>query len=169
MSDLDLILNYEVEDDTTKAFDCPKCHGTGKLYVTKGQGSIRWICFRAKCNFRGRHNIRRSCNDIRRYIECDRSEEKESQGFEIPERLVPVTANDEAINFLERYNSLPAYLSRIARIMYDPKLGRVVFLKQDHHGKVVGASGRLITSSIGKPKWYNYSSDHYPFVCGKHD
>ena len=70
-------------------------------------------------------------------------------------------------NYVKNNNCMNAMEKGLAKIMYDPKKDRVVFLIKEQN-EVISAIGRAITSE-NYPKWFVYGTKSNPFVCGKHN
>jgi DNA primase len=71
------------------------------------------------------------------------------------------------MQYLERNNCLHALHDRLAKIMYDPKQNRTVFVVQDD-SQVYDAIGRSFSNRV-LPKWYRYGNSSKLFTCGDHD
>lgn len=61
---------------------------------------------------------------------------------------------------------MDAYQNQRARIMYDPKQDRVVFLVMEN-GEVYDAIGRSLNKGV-VPKWYRYGKSSKLFKAGDH-
>ena len=55
-----------------------------------------------------------------------------------------------------------------AKLYYDPRQQRIVFIIRRKDNGIVGAVGRGLSSSV-YPKWFLYGDKSYPFVCGTSD
>ena len=80
--------------------------------------------------------------------------------FNIPKEFVTIYGNNKARDYISQYQLEDTE----ARLMYDVKQDRIVFLIEEN-GEVVGAVGRALAEDI-VPKWYKYNSCHLPFVAG---
>ena len=138
--------------------DCPRCLNRKTLGVWKKKGVITWWCFHSSCDYRGGTANQYSMNDIENIFT---PKKKEEEKFVVPKSFVSIYPNPRAMKYLKDYNINPYDCN--ARIMYDVKQYRVVFLI-DIDGIVRGALGRTLSDKI--PKWYKYNSCGYPFVVG---
>lgn len=138
--------------------DCPRCLNRKTLGVWKKEGVISWWCFHSSCDYRGSTSRQYSMNDIENIFT---PKKKEEEKFVVPKSFVSIYPNPRAMQYLKDYNINPYDCN--ARIMYDVKQDRVVFLI-DINGIVRGALGRTLSNKI--PKWYKYNSCGYPFVVG---
>ena len=98
-------------------------------------------------------------DDVKAFL----SLKKQKKDFIIPKHFtLPI---GRAENYLLRNNCYDAYAKGQAKIRYDVKQDRIVFLINDNN-KIVGAIGRAMSGET-YPKWYKYQSDERsPFVCG---
>ena len=138
--------------------DCPQCLNRKSLGVWKKEGVVSCYCFHSSCNYRASTSRQYSMEDIENIFT---PKKKEEEKFVMPKSFVSIYPNPRAMKYLKDYNINPYDCN--ARIMYDVKQDRVVFLI-DIDGIVRGALGRTLSNKI--PRWYKYNSCDYPFVVG---
>lgn len=165
MGQLEVVRSLSVEAGQGTRFDCPFCGGSNCFSVDKDRGKLKWFCFRASCPARGIADYARTPADIRSLLA--NPEEINTRKFVLPDHIMPLSSDEAAVELVRKYNAMPAYLSKDAGIMFDPKQRRVVFLIRDVNGAVVGAAGRVLKPGRGIPKWFRYDGTGLPFVCGK--
>ena len=147
----------------TVRFDCPFCEGKNTFSVTNNKGRLIFFCFRDSCHTSGVEKLFRTAEDMKEEIK-EQKEEIEIASFELPDRFKHIYNYQPGLAWLKGHNCMWALETGIADIKYDPKLDRIVFISR-YHGKVVGATGRIITP-WGAPKWYEYGESKVPFICG---
>ena len=130
------IQQHEPTDNTSVRLNCPLCAGRNTFTLTKQHGKLLWNCYKASCKTRGGKNITRTKTDIKNIVA---SSNYHSVQFYHPEHFVQVHNNSQAMAYLKRNNCINALDDKLAKIMYDPKQNRVVFLVE--HGK----SSKLFT------------------------
>ena len=150
--------NLNLDEGGSLRLDCPLCLNRNTLSIKKIDGKVLWNCFHVSCDYKGVDDKGYSMKDLENIF--DRKPMQE-QKFEIPKSFVSIYPNPRAMQYLEDYGISPYDCN--ARIMYDVKQDRVVFLI-DIDGIVRGAVGRSLTNKL--PKWYKYNSSDYPFVVG---
>ena len=147
-----------IEEGGRLKLDCPQCLNRKTLGVYKNQGVVSWYCFHSSCDYKGANSRQYSMQDIDDIFNPKKVEQKK---FTVPKSFVSIYPNPKVMKYLKDYNINPYDCN--ARIMYDVKQDRVVFLI-DIDGIVRGAVGRSLTNKL--PKWYKYNSSDYPFVVG---
>ena len=88
------------------------------------------------------------------------------EDFSVPPHFTPFSDNARALNYLEKNNCLDAFQNQRARILYDPKQDRVVFLVKEN-GQTYDAVGRSLNPKV-VPKWYRYGKSQKLFTAGDH-
>ena len=140
--------------------DCIFCLNRNTLSVRHENGRLVWNCFHANCSAKGMTDSELRAEDLEKFL--NPSVIEPSKEFVIPKHFVTVFGNDKAREYLESFGILDTE----ARLMYDVKQNRLVFLVEDN-GKVVGAVGRMLYPySNSAPKWYKYGTPPVPFIVG---
>ena len=147
-----------IDEGGSLRLDCPLCLNRKTLSIKKVDGKVLWNCFHVSCNYKGANHTGYTEKDLENIFDRKPVEE---QKFEMPKSFVSIYPNPRAMQYLEDYGISPYDCN--ARIMYDVKQDRIVFLI-DIDGIVRGAVGRSLTNKL--PKWYKYNSSDYPFVVG---
>ena len=153
--DLDYI---NIDEGGSLRMDCPSCLNRNTLSIRKVSGKIMWNCFHVSCNNSGSNSRGYSISDIENIFT---PKKKQEDKFIMPKSFVSIYPNPKAMQYLKDYNINPYDCN--ARIMYDVKQDRVVFII-DIDGIVRGAVGRTLSNKV--PRWYKYNSCEYPFVVG---
>lgn len=155
-----------IDQTTATSFraNCPYCGGNNSLSVNKIDGEYKYKCFKAHCTIAGNYHTGFTINEIKQKI----SKVVEHKSFALPEHFVKGIANDLVYGYLRDNACLPAVLAGKAKIAYDPKENRAVFLI--YNGiEIKGAVGRALNSHV-KPKSKIYQGSlTYPFICGHAD
>ena len=157
------IQQHEPTDNTSVRLNCPLCAGRNTFTLTKQHVKLLWNCYKASCKTKGGKNITRTKTDIKNIVA---SSNYHSVQFYHPEHFVQVHNNSQAMAYLKRNNCINALDDKLAKIMYDPKQNRVVFLVE-HDSQVCDAIGRSMTRGA-VPKWYRYGKSSKLFTCGEH-
>jgi len=125
--------------------------------VTNQDGVLLWNCFHASCDAKGGSGDKYSKEDIENFI----SQEKQlhNHKFIMPKTFVNFAVHPKARAYLNTYG----IENTSARVMYDVKQERVVFLIENN-GEVVSATGRAYGHF--QPKWFKYSKSDVPFTTG---
>ena len=165
-----VINGMSVQPDTDVRIDCPFCSHNKTFTLKNIDGKIMWNCFYALCNAKGMISRDMSPEELKKYlsasddavelspkIECD---------FKLPHHFTSVHSNARCLEYIKQNNCYTAMKKGLAKIMYDPKQDRAVFVIKEQN-KVVGAVGRAILSST-YPKWFVYGKKSNPFICGTH-
>ena len=140
--------------------DCMFCLNRNTLSVRNENGKLFWNCFHANCDAKGMANNGVTIDDLQTFMDSKNSSHDIPLKFTIPKEFVTVYGNNKAREYISKYELEDTE----ARLMYDVKQDRIVFLIEND-GEVVGAVGRgLADDTI--PKWYKYNTCHYPFVAG---
>jgi len=137
--------------------DCPFCMNRKTFEVTNQDGVLLWNCFHASCDAKGGSGDKYSKEDIENFI----SQEKQlhNHKFIMPKTFVNFAVHPKARAYLNTYG----IENTSARVMYDVKQERVVFLIENN-GEVVSATGRAYGHF--QPKWFKYSKSDVPFTTG---
>ena len=140
--------------------DCVFCLNRNTLSVRHENGRLVWNCFHANCTAKGMTDSELRAEDLDKFINPSKTEP--SKEFVIPKHFVTVFGNNKAREYLESFGISDTE----ARLMYDVKQNRLVFLVEDN-GMVVGAVGRMLHPySNTAPKWYKYGTPPVPFIVG---
>jgi len=140
--------------------DCIFCLNRNTLSVRHENGRLVWNCFHANCTAKGMTDSELRAEDLDKFINPSKTEP--SKEFVIPKHFVTVFGNNKAREYLESFGISDTE----ARLMYDVKQNRLVFLVEDN-GMVVGAVGRMLHPySNTAPKWYKYGTPPVPFIVG---
>jgi hypothetical protein len=140
--------------------DCVFCLNRNTLSVRHENGRLVWNCFHANCTAKGMTDSELRAEDLDKFINPSKIEP--SKEFVIPKHFVTVFGNNKAREYLESFGISDTE----ARLMYDVKQNRLVFLVEDN-GTVVGAVGRMLHPySNTAPKWYKYGTPPVPFIVG---
>ena len=156
------IQQNEPMENTSIRVNCPLCAGRNTFTLSKLQGKLLWNCYKANCKIRGTKETTRTKSDIVEKLQNYHSDFYHD--FVIPDYFTSVTNNERALRYLKSNNCIDAYENRQAKIMYDPKQDRVVFIVKDGV-HIVDAIGRSLNYKV-KPKWYRYGKSSNLFTCG---
>ena len=159
MGVVDKLNELDVEEGTSKRFDCIFCGKKNTLSVTKAKGKLLWNCFSASCNSKGNVGTDYSKEDLIKQIKKD-DEDTAFKHFIFPDYCVNVDRSDKAIKFMKHFGFYDVYMANPNYFMYDVKGDRLVFVVE-HDGVVSGAVGRSLR---GDMKWLRYDSNHAPFI-----
>ena len=143
--------------------NCPMCSGRNTFTITKMHGKLLWNCYKASCKIKGGKETKRSKSDIKTIILSSYYQ----PSFQLPDYFVSVHNNQKALTYLKYNNCLDALQDKRAKIMYDPKQDRVVFVVSDG-SQHFDAIGRSLNKKV-IPKWYRYGKSQKLFFCGSHD
>jgi len=156
-------MNYKhqleiVKEITTEGrMDCPFCMNRGTFNLTNKEGVLLWNCFHASCDAKGGSGGKVSTEDIENFISQENKET--NPNFIMPKSFITYAVHPKARAYLDTYG----ITNTNARVMYDVKQERVVFLVENQ-GEVVSATGRAYGDF--KPKWFKYSKSDVPFITG---
>ena len=151
---------------TTARYDCPVCAKKNTFSVTDDGLQRLWYCFHADCNVSGRTGVTLSKQSAKTVFDRPKQSSpitNKFSEFEMPDTFVSVGRNLDAELYLRKVGAYDAYLSGLADIRWDFRMGRVVFIIKSG-GKIIDAAGRLI-NGVGH-KWHRYGSSKHPFICG---
>ncbi len=156
---LKIIQSLQIPSDTDTRMDCPFCYHPNSFIINNTNGKLSWYCFHASCEAKGMFQQEKTMDDIKAFL----SLKKPKKDFTIPKHFtLPI---GRAENYLLRNNCYDAYAKGLAKIRYDVRQDRIVFLINNNN-KITGAIGRAMSRET-YPKWYKYSSDERsPFLCG---
>ena len=167
---LDKIKDLNVAHGGSYRGDCIFCLHRNTLSVKNEHGRLIWHCFHANCTAKGMTDSELRVEDLDKFMN-DRVFAQGSnhafstepfKEFVIPKGFVTIYGNNKAKEFIEKFGIEDTE----ARLMYDVKQNRLVFLVE-YEGKVVGAVGRSLGNlSESTPKWYKYSTSPCPFIVG---
>ena len=145
----------DLEEGKTLTMDCPVCKGKKKFTATRVDNVILYNCFRNSCTVKGKRQVGRTVENIKRKMNGHSIPEK-IVDFEMPEYFSrDLTACED---FIHRWD-----LSDL-KLYYDVKNDRVVF-PIHKKGRVVDAIGRSLFDNTA-PKWYKYGTPPVPFIVG---
>ena len=157
---LKAIQTLNIEKGRNYRGDCIFCLNRNTLSVRNENGKLIWNCFHASCEAKGIANNGVTIDDLQTFMDSKDIPHDIPPKFTIPKEFVTVYGNNKAREYISKYELEDTE----ARLMYDVKQDRIVFLIENN-GEVVGAVGRgLADDTI--PKWYKYNTCHYPFVAG---
>lgn len=160
-SKIDIIKQFNVPSNGHLRVDCPFCGHKNTFSISDLDGRIVWHCFSASCGERGSINLGRSVSSLRQKLLGKQA--LLSTNFALPNYLVPIRGRDACLKYLTSNNAIEAYLDDRAKVLYDPKQNRCVFvLTKD--GEPIDAAGRALTKGT-KPKWYRYGDSGEGFLC----
>lgn len=138
----------DLEEGKTLTMDCPVCKGKKKFTATRVDNVILYNCFRNSCTVKGKRQVGRTVESIKRKMNGHSIPEK-IVDFEMPEYFSrDLTACED---FIHRWG-----LSDL-KLYYDVKDDRVVF-PIHKNGRVVDAIGRSLFNNTA-PKWYKYGKN----------
>ena len=141
--------------------DCVFCLNRNTLSVSNENGRLFWKCFHANCDAKGSLNVGTTVDDLQNFLHSKKkSDHTLSCTFTVPKEFVTIYGNNKARAYVDKYE----LQNTEARLMYDVKRDRIVFLIEDD-GQVVGAIGRGLAEN-STPKWYKYNSVTVPFITG---
>ena len=162
MTDLEkFIYQHSPNEGLSNRTNCPTCGGRNTFTLTKKHGKLLWNCYKASCKIKGGKDTERTKSDIVGRLQ---NYHTYCHDFNIPQEFTSIHNNLQCLSYLKRNNCIDAYQDRRAKIMYDPKQNRVVFLVQSGV-HTVDAIGRSLSSRI-IPKWYRYGKSQKLFTCG---
>ena len=93
MGVVDKLNELDVEEGTSKRFDCIFCGKKNTLSVTKAKGKLLWNCFSASCNSKGNVGTDYSKEDLIKQIKND-NEDTAFKHFIFPDHCVNVDRSD---------------------------------------------------------------------------
>jgi len=158
---LKAIQTLNVEKGGSYRGDCLFCLNRNTLSVRNENGNLVWNCFHSSCEAKGMSNNGVTVDDLETFMESKALVAPSGPTeFNIPKEFVTIYGNNKARQYVDKYE----LQNTDARLMYDVKQNRIVFLIEDY-GKIVGAVGRGLADDI-IPKWYKYNTCHLPFVVG---
>lgn len=158
---LKAIQTLNVEKGGSYRGDCLFCLNRNTLSVRNENGNLVWNCFHSSCEAKGMSNNSVTVDDLETFMESKALVAPSGPTeFNIPKEFVTIYGNNKARDYISQYQLEDTE----ARLMYDVKQDRIVFLIEEN-GEVVGAVGRALAEDI-VPKWYKYNSCHLPFVAG---
>ena len=161
-----------VQPNTDVRIDCPFCFHQNTFTLKNIDGKIMWNCFHASCDAKGKISRDMSPEELKKFLssqELSLQNKMKSDNkikWSVPDYFTSVYSCNRAVNYIKNNNCLNAMQKGLAKIMYDPRRDRVVFLIKEQN-KVINAIGRAITSD-NYPKWFVYGKKSNPFVCGNH-
>lgn len=141
--------------------DCIFCLNRNTLSVRNENGKLTWNCFHSSCDSKGMSDSLITVDDLQNFMDNkNKSHHDYSVTYTIPKEFVTVYGNNKARQYIDKFGLADTE----ARLMYDVKQDRLVFLIEND-GQVVGAIGRaMVEDSL--PKWYKYSTFPFPFLVG---
>jgi len=137
--------------------DCPFCLHRRCFNINIKEGDLVWKCFSANCTSKGRYSNNFSKEDVENFI--SQKKQLHNHKFEVPKTFMNPLVHPKARAYLNTYD----ITNTSARVMYDVKQERVVFLVE-HEGQVVDATGRA--QGDFHPKWFRYGNSNVPFITG---
>ena len=167
-----IINGMAVQPNTDVRIDCPFCFHQNTFTLKNIDGKIMWNCFHASCDAKGKISRDMSPEELKKFLssqELSLQNKMKSDNkikWSVPDYFTSIYSCNRAVNYIKNNNCLNAMQKGLAKIMYDPRRDRVVFLIKEQN-KVINAIGRAITSD-NYPKWFVYGKKSNPFVCGNH-
>ena len=158
---VDKIKELDIQSGQSYRGDCVFCLHRNTLSVRNDNGRISWNCFHASCDAKGSLQSMFTTQDLQNFM--DNKNQRvylQKSSYEIPKEFVTVFGNNRARDYISKFE----LENTEARMMFDVKQNRLVFLVEDN-GQVVGAIGRGLADNV-KPKWYKYNTPPVPFVVG---
>ncbi len=140
--------------------DCLFCLNRNTLSVRSENGRLSWNCFHANCDAKGSLSVSTTVDDLQNFLHSKTKPSIEQFSFTVPREFVTVYGNNKAREYIDKYQ----IENTEARLMYDVKQDRIVFLIEEE-GTVVGAIGRALADDTF-PKWYKYGTSSLPFMVG---
>ena len=159
-----IVKNAPTEGNSVR-ISCPAC-GKRTFTISKIHGKLLWNCYVASCKVSGAMKTERSKSEISAQLAETIMHYHPHGNFSLPSQFTPFSENERALRYLEKNNCIDAYKNQRARILYDPKQDRVVFLVQKN-GITYDAIGRALQRSV-VPKWYRYGKSQKLFTAGDH-
>ena len=153
------IKELDIQSGQSYRGDCIFCLHRNTLSVRNDNGKISWNCFHASCDAKGSTQSNFTTQDLQNFMD-NKNYILQKTSYEIPKEFVTVYGNNRARDYISKFELEKTE----ARMMYDVKQNRLVFLVEDN-GQVVGAIGRGLEDNV-KPKWYKYNTPPVPFVVG---
>ena len=137
------------QEEVNYRYDCPYCGGDNSFSIIRSNGQIRFHCFKASCQAKGKPEYVRSWEELKNRNNIN-SEDKE---FELKNYFEFGPVQQRIIDFLRERHSWEAYEKGYIKIGYDPKEDRLLcFLLSK--GKITGAVGRGFGRVRPKSKIY---------------
>lgn len=146
---LEVIQSIPLREGDRKVIQCPFCYGEKKLALSKSDGKLMWNCYRASCNAKGIHNVRRNLQSAKNYLN-NKTIVREKYIRPLPSITTSIYNHQPAIDYLKSVNSLDAYKSGYIKVRYDPSEDRVLFYSD------AGAVGRSLNNN--NIKWMSYGN-----------
>lgn len=159
------ILKHAPTEGNSVRISCPSC-GSNTFTISKIHGKLLWNCFKSNCSEKGSEQMERSKSEIASAVRNTITNYHGHRNFLVPAHFTPFSDNVRALKYLERNNCIDAYQNNRARMMYDPKQDRVVFLVKED-GITYDAIGRSLNKGT-IPKWYRYGKSKQLFTAGDH-
>ena len=165
---LSLIKTLVPEGEVDTRIDCPFCNHNNTLIIRRIDSDLFWNCFSASCSAKGKHEGEMSMQQVIDTVvkQKEYGNQKECV-FTQPKSFVSIFSTDKCTDYLKKNHCIESYIKGKAKIKYDVKQHRAVFLIKENE-KVKGAIGRGLNSQV-YPKWFMYGSKTYPFICGNTD
>lgn len=160
------ILQHSPNEGQSVRTHCPACGGRNTFTISRVHGKVLWNCYKASCRVSGATQQERSKSEIASQIRRTITDYHPHENFSLPSHFTPFSDNSRALKYLERNNCLDAFQNQRARILYDPKQDRVVFLVMEN-GQAYDAVGRSLSRNT-VPKWYRYGKSQKLFTAGDH-
>lgn len=146
---LQIVKDIPIKEGVTKVITCPFCGGLKKLALSKMDGKLMWNCYRASCEGKGIYTGKRDLQSAKKYLSGQVTKRK-AFVRPLPSITTAIENHRPALDYLEKVNSLEAYLNKYIKIRYDPGGDRVLFYAEN------GAVGRSL-GSYG-PKWVTFGT-----------
>ncbi len=155
-----------LKEGQTVYINCPNCGRNTKFGITKYADKVLYQCFSASCNTKGCLEHTLSTDDLKKRLSKDYYPIISQQEFSEPKHWIQGFANQEAIEFAQRFDLMePYYQHHAFKTATDVKLMRQVFYYTDLQGNVIGATGRALIRGLRKSYIYPASTKS-PWFCG---
>lgn len=138
---------------------CPYCGSYNSLSVNKVDGEYKYKCFDANCKTYGSYYTGYTDEEIQQKL----YKPVGNKPYMLPQYFVKGIANDLCYEYLRDTFCLGAVQAGRAKVAYDPKEQRLVFLIYEGN-TLRGAVGRAFRRSTIKSRIYT-GSEPYPFIC----
>ena len=130
--------------------DCPFCHNSQTLKITREQSELKWYCFHASCSAKGKHESEMTMQQVYETVVTKNKENKVKE-FIMPSSFMSILSEPKCYDYLKTNNCLKAKQKAKASFMYDVKQHRIVFLIKNKE-KVLGAVGSCLLYTSPSPR-----------------
>ena len=164
---LEIVKGLFIPPETLIRIDCPFCKNINTLSVDTTENNIKWYCFHSTCSAKGKYQGEKNMQYVNTTF--NKKENMINTTFNIPDSFNFIWTSKNAENYLHKNNCWEAWAWGRAKVMYDVKQDRIVFLiRKRNTDEIVGAVGRGLNKNV-YPKWFMYGNKDVPFKCGECD